>query len=92
VSAPSGGALPDTAVAVSRVAVGAGQAAERAAGIADAVRSEVQGLLLALGGGPPAQLREADVLAASAATALGEAAGALQEAVTALRAFTGRTT
>lgn len=89
---PGAGALPDTAAVVAQVAAETGRAAEQAAGLAEQLRSEVGTLLTRLGGGPPAQLVEAQALAEAAAGALGEASAALHDATSGLRAFAGRTT
>jgi hypothetical protein len=85
------GALHDTHSIVAGVIGGAGKAAERARGLADRLGSDRDRLLIALGGGPPRELREAGALNRDAVTALDEAAVALREAATALRSFARRT-
>jgi hypothetical protein len=84
------GALEHIAAAVTRVADRAGGAADRADALAAQVRGDARTLLLTLGGGPPAGLREAEVRAESSGAALGEAAAALREAATALLAYAAR--
>jgi hypothetical protein len=84
------GALEHIAAVVTRVADRAGGAADRADALADQVRGDARALMHALGGGPPAQLREADVRAESSGAALAAAAAALREAAAALQAYAAR--
>lgn len=84
------GALEHIAAVVTRVADRACVAADRADALADQVRGDARTLVHTLGGGPPAQLREADVRAESSGAALAAAAAALREATTALRAYAAR--
>ena len=86
------GALPGTAAVLMQIIAETQRIAGEATGSAERLRDESRALLAALGGGPPDQVREADALASSAVGALGEASGALAEAVAALRTFLARTT
>lgn len=84
------GALEHIAAVVTGVADRAGGVADRADALADQVRGDARTLLNALGGGPPAQLHEADVRAESSGAALAAAAAALRGATAALRAYAAR--
>jgi len=92
VTEPTGlGAMRDTHRIVAGVIGAADKDAERARGLADRLGDDRDRLLIALGGGPPPELREAGALNRDAVTALDEAAVALREAAAALRSFTART-
>lgn len=84
------GALTHLASTATRVAAGATAAADRADSLADQERRDVRALLHALGGGPPARLRETEIKAGAAAAAFTEAGAALREAETALQAYAAR--
>ena len=88
----SWGALPETATLVGSVAAAADRVADQAAGLAETLTGQSTALLTALGGGPPAGLRESDRLATSASDSLAAAALALRDAASHLRAFAGRAT
>jgi len=91
---PSGarglGALHDTRTLVAGVAGGAGRSAERARDLAQRLGSDGDRLLLALGGGPPVEVREAGTRNREAVAALEAAAVALSDAAIALRSFSRR--
>jgi hypothetical protein len=86
------GALRDTRRIVAGVVRGADKAAERAHGLADRLGDDRDRMLIALGGGPPKELREAGALNRDAVIALDEAAAALRDATSALRSFAARAT
>lgn len=85
------GAMHDTRTIVASVIDGCGKAAERARGLADRVGADGDRLMIAMGGGPPSEVRETGARNRDAAGALDEAATALQEAAIALRSFARRT-
>jgi len=85
------GALRDTHTIVASVISGAGRTAERAGGLASRVADDRNRMVVALGGGPPRELREAAARNQEAVGALDQASVALQEAASALRSFVRRT-
>jgi hypothetical protein len=82
--------MHDTLAIVAGVVHGAGRAAERSRGLAERFGGDGNRMLIALGGGPPRELREAAALNRDAISALDDAATALLEAALALRSFTRR--
>jgi len=85
------GALRDTHTIVASVISGAGRTAERASGLASRVSDDRNRMVVALGGGPPREVREAAARNQEAVGALDQASVALHEAAAALRSFVRRT-
>jgi hypothetical protein len=87
---PGLGALRDTVTIVTAAVAEADRAAARARGLADRLGRDGDRMMIALGGTPPRELREAAALNRDAVTALDDAGAALRDAAVALRAFARR--